>query len=684
VTLGVGDDHAALHDTVRRWSADRCPAAVPRAFLDGAPEQPPPFWEELASLGWLGLHLPERDGGEGYGLLEAAVVTEALGEACAPGPFVPTVVASAVIDRWGDDDLRARLPAMARGELVAAVDGLGAATAHVLLHRTDEGWSVFERDEVDVAERANVDETRRVADVVPRSGRDGRRLDAPPGAIDDLLAALLAAEACGVAAWCVDTAASYARVREQFGRPIGQFQGVKHRCADMLCALELARAAAWDAVRGDDVDPLAAAAAAALAPDAALRCAKDCVQVLGGIGFTWEHDAHLYLRRAMALRALAGTAAGWRARAASLVRGGHRRTLAVALPPEADAHRTEVRAFVDRLRQRETGEWRAALADEGYLAPHWPSPWGRDASAIEQLVIDDELRQAGVRRPHLQVGAWVLPTLIAHGSVAQQERFVPPTLRGEITWCQLFSEPGAGSDLASLSTKASRADGGWVLTGQKVWTTMAAESDYGLCLARTGSSAARHDGITCFVVDMRSAGIDIRPLRELTGQAMFNEVFLSDVFVPDDCVVGEVDDGWRLARTTLANERVSMGSGSSFGLGEEALVALTDEVDDEVAALLVEAHALAVLGLRMTARAVAGGQPGPEASVRKLLGVEHDQRVQEVGWRLLGRAGALADGPASTWANGFLANRCLTIAGGTSEVQRNVIAERLLGLPRDP
>ncbi len=294
------------------------------------------------------------------------------------------------------------------------------------------------------------------------------------------------------------------------------------------------------------------------------------------------------------------------------------------------------------------------------------------------------------------MGAWAAPTVAVHGTPEQQERWVGPTLRGEITWCQLFSEPGAGSDLASLTTAAVRAEGGWMLTGQKVWTTMADSADWGICLARTNPAAAKHLGITYFVVDMRTPGLDIRPLRELTGLAMFNEVFLDDVFVPDDAVIGEVDGGWPLARTTLANERVSMGSGSSFGGGIEALLGLVAErtasgalaadplVLDGVGALVAEAHSLAAIGLRATARSVSGAAPGAEASVRKLLGVEHDQRTQELGLALLGPEGATTAGAAAQWTFGFLANRCLTIAGGTSEIQRNVIGERLLGLPRDP
>jgi len=240
-------------------------------------------------------------------------------------------------------------------------------------------------------------------------------------------------------------------------------------------------------------------------------------------------------------------------------------------------------------------------------------------------------------------------------------------------------------------------EGGWSLTGQKVWTSLAAEADWGICLARSNPRAAKHLGITYFIVDMRSDGIEIRPLKELTGNAMFNEVFLDDVFVPDDCVIGEVDGGWPLARTTLANERVAMGSGTSFGGGVEALLSLVGNdgevldspgpdpvVLDGLGALVAEAHSVALLGQRTAERALTGAAPGPELRVRKLLAAEHDQRVQEFGLSLLGGDGATVEGAAAQWAFGFLANRCLTIAGGTSEVQRNVIAERLLGLPRDP
>jgi alkylation response protein AidB-like acyl-CoA dehydrogenase len=707
VTIAIGDDQRVLGEAVARFAAQRCTPTVARAAIDDPTHALPPFWDELRGLGWLDLRPAD-----GLGFAELAVVLEGLGRAVAPGPALPTAWASALVALSLGPDAERVLGSTQAGAVAAAGDGpvLSGGQADVVVAPRGDRWFAVRREDGPAEPVAALDATRPLSRTAP-TGDDG---DGPgpgvelPGLTGDRVEAvgivLAAAEAVGGAAWCVDTAAAYARDRRQFGRPIGQFQAVKHRCADMLVRLEQARSVAWDAAAAlDGDDPwgpsaqLAVAAAGAIALDAFVETAKDCIQVLGGIGFTWEHDAHLYLRRAVALRQLLGGPGPWRRRIATAALGGARRHLTLDLPPEAEALRAEVAATVDAIAALPKAERRTPLADAGLIVPHWPPPWGRGAGAVEQLVIDQELRRAKVRAPHLQVGAWAAPTIAAHGTVEQQERWVGPTLRGEISWCQLFSEPEAGSDLASLTTAAARTDGGWLLTGQKVWTTMAAEADWGICLARTDPGAPKHLGITYFVVDMKAPGIDIRPLRELTGLEMFNEVFLDDVFVPDDCVVGEVHGGWPLARTTLANERVSMGSGSSFGGGIEALVALVAErgaagrldaddpaVLDPLGALVAEAHSVAVLGLRTTMRSVHGAKPGPEASVRKLLGVEHDQRTQELGLSLLGPEGATVVGAAGQWTFGFLANRCLTIAGGTSEIQRNVIGERLLGLPRDP
>jgi alkylation response protein AidB-like acyl-CoA dehydrogenase len=508
--------------------------------------------------------------------------------------------------------------------------------------------------------------------------------------VEHLLATLFAAESAGVARWCLDTAVAYAKIREQFDRPIGSFQAVKHLCAEMLCRAEQAAALAWDAARAPG--SLSAPAAAALTLDAAVDNAKDCVQILGGIGFTWEHDAHLYLRRALANRQLLGGSARWRRRVADLALTGERRRLGVVTDdPEARAAAREFAASIGGLSTREQRE---RLADSGYLAPHWPRPYGLAASPRAQLVIDEELANAGIRRPDLVIGAWAVPTILTHGTDEQRKRFVPPTLRGELSWCQLFSEPGAGSDLASLRTRAVRvaasdgeAGGGWRLSGQKVWTSAAVAADWAICLARTDPAAPKHDGITYFLVDMRSAGITLRPLREITGEARFNEVFLDDVFVPDDCVVGEVDGGWPLARTTLANERVAIGGGSSLGEGVERLLSLAADLDDgareRIGFLVAQGLSVSLVDLRATQRQLDGRGPGPESSVCKLVGVRQRQDVAEAALELLGPAGAAIDEATSPAVHEFLLTRCLSIAGGTTQVLLNLVGERILGLPRE-
>ena len=724
--IGLDEDHVARASTVERWVAARDVRAAARATLDAAADALPSFWAELAEHGWLGLAVSPDRGGQGYGAAELTVVLEVLGRSCAPGPILATVVAATAIDRWGTD------PELARGLVDGTAVGGFAATADLVLDGDGDGvstvsgraigwggvladrfllpvggvgWCVVDRDAVEVRELPSFDPTSRLAEVrldgvaVPadrwlaRGATTGSTDEEDPVRLAELLAGAMAV---GVADWCVTTAAEYAQVREQFGRPIGQFQAVKHRCANMLVALEAARATVWDAARAFD-DPesgggvVAQGAAAAWATETGFRCAKDCIQVLGGIGYTWEHDAHLYLKRATALHSLLPGPNDARARIARAVAEGEVRPLSIDLPVEAEPARERTRALVDELRANDKARWRSMIADAGYLVPHWPAPWGLDASPVEQLAIDAELRTARVRRDHLQVAGWVLPTIIGHGRADQQERFIGPSLRGEITWCQMFSEPGAGSDLASLTTTATRVDGGWSITGEKVWTTMADRADWAICLARTDPEAPRHEGIGCFLIDMATPGIEVRPLRELTGMAMFNEISLVEVVVPDECLVGGPTEGWQCARTTLANERVSMASGSSFGPGVSALFDLARTrgvlhdpiVADRLGALVAEAHAIAMLGVRTTLRALGGGQPGPEASVRKLLGVEHEQAVQEEGLGLLGPDAVTGEADGAIWAGGFLGNRALSIAGGTSEIQRNVIAERLLGLPKD-
>ena len=373
------------------------------------------------------------------------------------------------------------------------------------------------------------------------------------------------------------------------------------------------------------------------------------------------------------------------------------------LPAEAETYRDEVRAFVrEHAREgRFPPDWNVKLAEAGYVAPHWPKPYGLDAGPVQQLVIDDELRSVGAPRPVNPIGiGWAGPTLLVAGTRAQQECYLPGILTGAEIWCQLFSEPGAGSDLASLTTRAERDGDEYVVHGQKVWTTLAHFAQYGILLARTDPKAEQHRGISYFVVDMSTPGITVRPIRQMDGTAMFNEVFLDGVRIPTREIVGEENDGWRLAKVTLGNERVSLsGEGALWGRGPTADTVLDivrrhggvadPTVRQRLAALYIESEVLRLIRLRTVSAMVRGHEPGPETSVRKALADEHGQHVMALAVELAGTEGMLLDRgpfgePDSTWSEGFLYSRALTIGGGTSEVQRNIIGERVLGLPREP
>jgi hypothetical protein len=371
---------------------------------------------------------------------------------------------------------------------------------------------------------------------------------------------------------------------------------------------------------------------------------------------------------------------------------GVRRVVALDLPPEADAIRDEVRAETAELAGLDEAAQRQRMIETGYVMPHWPKPWGRAASAVEQLVIDEELAAAGVTRPQYGITGWVILTLIQHGTDDQIARWVRPTLDGTLVWCQLFSEPDAGSDAAGVKTRATRVEGGWLLNGQKVWTSGAHQAQRGLATVRTNPDAPKHNGITTVVIDMAADGVEVRPLRQITGGTDFNEVFFSDVFVPDDDVVGQPDAGWTVARATLGNERVSIGGGAGGGGGMGArlvrlLAAHGDRLPGAAARLgrhLAEEQTLSLLDLRRAERAVAGAEPGPEGNVTKLVLAEHGHETAAIAAALVGPDMAFLEGEGATAALLTLATRAMSIAGGTSEITRNQIGERILGLPRDP
>jgi 3-oxochol-4-en-24-oyl-CoA dehydrogenase len=720
--IALTDDHRELAEVARAFLTSQKARWAARSLLDAADESRPPFWQNLVELGWLGLHVEEEHGGSGFGLPELVVVVEELGRAVAPGPFVPTVIASATIAKNGTAEQKSRLlPGLIDGTVTAGIgldgqvqlkdgvaDGdagivLGAGLAELLLIAAGEDVLLLERGRAGVSVEVpdNFDPTR-------RSGRV--RLDHVSVSADDVLVGarnsalarartLLAAEAVGGAADCVDAAVDYAKVRQQFGRTIATFQAVKHHCANMLVAAESGVAAVWDASRAAAEDSsedetqfqLAAAVAAALAFPAYARNAELNIQVHGGIGFTWEHDAHLHLRRALVIAALFGGDAPARD-VFERTAAGAKRENSLDLPPEAEQLRTRIHADAAEIAQLDKEAQRDKLIETGYVMPHWPKPWGRAADAVEQLVIEEEFRAAGIKRPDYSITGWVILTLIQHGTDWQIERFVEKALRQEEIWCQLFSEPEAGSDAASVKTRATRVDGGWKINGQKVWTSGAQYCARGLATVRTDPEAPKHAGITTVIIDMKGPGVEVRPLRQITGGSEFNEVFFNDVFVPDEDVVGAPNSGWTVARATLGNERVSIGGSGSFYEGlASTLVRLAQQQSDRLAgapirigSFLADDHALRLLNLRRAARSVEGAGPGPEGNITKLKLAEHMVDGAAIWAALSGPEVALTDGPGAVVGRLAMGARGMAIAGGTSEVTRNQIAERILGMPRDP
>jgi alkylation response protein AidB-like acyl-CoA dehydrogenase len=733
--IAITPEHQDLADSVRSLVARVAPSEVLHAAMETPVENPPPYWQAAAEQGLQGLHLAESVGGQGFGILELAIVLAEFGYGAVPGPFVPSAIASALISAH-DPDAKI-LAELASGAAIAAYaldSGLtatrqgaheealvirgevravpAAAQASVLvlpvaIDSRDE-WVVLRAEQLEIVPVRSIDPLRPIAHVRANAievGDDAVLSSLSMTTAYALMSTLLSAEAVGVARWATDTASHYAKIREQFGRPIGQFQAIKHKCAEMVADTERATAAVWDAARAIDETcqnkwdatvsqvEFAAAVAATLAPTAAQRCTQDCIQVHGGIGFTWEHDTNVYYRRAVMLAACFGRGSEYPQKVVDTATSTGMRAVDIDLDPDTEKLRAEIRAEVAALKAMPREPRKVAIAEAGWVLPYLPKPWGRAASPVEQIIIAQEFTTGRVRRPLVGIAAWIIPSIVAFGTEEQKQRFLPPTFRGEMIWCQLFSEPGAGSDLAGLSTKATRADGGWRITGQKIWTTAAQYSHWGALLARTDPSPPKHNGITYFLLDMKSEGITVKPLRELTGNAMFNTVYIDDVFVPDEFVLGEVNRGWEVSRNTLTAERVSIGSSDANFLATlpEFVEFIRDGQFDQVAQhragqLIAEGHAAKVLNLRSTLLTLAGGDAMPSAAISKLLSMRTGQGYAEFAVSSFGTDAAIGDTNelAGKWGEYLLASRATTIYGGTSEVQLNIIAERLLGLPRDP
>ncbi|OBK82219.1 acyl-CoA dehydrogenase [Mycobacterium sp. 1164985.4] len=736
MSLALTPEQRELSDAVAQFAARRAPVAATRESFDLlAAGHLPTWWKDFAANGFHAVHLPEDYGGQGGTLLDAACVLEAAGKTSLPGPLLPTVATGAVaLLAEPTKSADALLTRLAEGQVATLalpttsafiarddgerwliegdsdlLSGICTATMVLICAATDDGGEVWAV--VETTQSSAVVEVVGGTDLLTDLGR--LRLDGYPIAKADALTgidadraeylntALTASMAAGITQWCVEAATTHLRTREQFGKLIGTFQALQHSAAMLLVNSELASAATWDAVRAAsepiDQQAIATAGAALMAVIPCPDLALDTLTMFGAIGFTWEHDLHLYWRRATSLAASIGDKNGWARRLGELTaaterdfsvdlgdaeadfRAGVAETLdnAAALRNDGQGRQGDYEHFA-------TGPQRSAIAEAGLIAPHWPPPWGIEASPLQQLIIDEEFnKRPTLTRPSLGIAEWILPSLIKAGSKDLQQRLIPPTQRGELAWCQLFSESGAGSDLAALATRATKVDGGWRINGHKIWTSSAHRADYGALLARTDPTVPKHRGIGYFIVGMRSPGIEVQPIKHASGEQEFNEVWLDDVFVPDEMLLGEPTGGWALAIATMAEERSAISGyvqyDRSAPLRRATATPNRDDTMRELGELDAYANAIKALGVRETIRLLDGQGSGPASSIAK---VAMNVLLRRTFPATLGSAGRSAMAADADVVQPYLRVPAELIGGGTKEIQLNIIAQMILGLPR--
>lgn len=754
---------AALRETAAKYLAARISREDIAAQADG-PEATlkRELWVEVASLGWTGLGLEESQGGAGLSLADRVVLFEEFGRSLTTLPFFSGVGLVTPVVRE-DDDLARRvaegssvvtlawaerhatmtspdLATVARHEggavylsgLKVRVPDLGVADEVIVSARGDGGTQLYlvsrAAPGVECYAEPSIDGTRRsgtleLRDAPARLLVGAPRSEAVLATVAREASVALCYEALGVADEVLRDAAAYAATRQQFGRPIGSFQAVAAPLADRYVALELARALAeWAARacdRGEDADVAVAAAKAACA-EAAIRTVEVAIQVAGAIGFTWEHHYHRFLRRALWIDGFEGGASSQRARVASALLDERRAPRVVEQYDDDDlaAFRSSVRAWIeaslptdarglDLVEPLETYEevkeqWRRLMVDTGLLVAHWPeSLGGRGESPLRTALFREEAIRAHPRVSHGDGGSdLVAPLLMAYGTDEQQRRYLDPIRRETEFWAQGFSEPDSGSDLASLKTRAVAEGDVWVLNGQKTWSTYAPVAEWLFVLARTDPDASRHRGITCFIVNAKAPGVEIRPIRDIAGTDEFGEVFFTDVRVPSSDVLGPVNEGWSVAVMTLAIERV-IESCEDIGeldfLMDRLLDCLSDwgddaagyrrdaEVRQRVASLWSSLQALRLVQYRCLRALEESPVPPPESEILKLAWSEVSQQVARLGIDLFGplaHTSSRASTIARFWEFWYMMSRSVTIYAGTSEILRSVIAERILGLPR--
>ncbi len=758
----LSDEQRMLRDAGADFFAAEGEGRRLRDWRGRAPGYDRARWREMAALGWLGLCLPEAYGGSGCSLAQASLLLEQCGRALAPEPLI----AGALMPGWallhGDNEaLRARwLPALARGEqtlalawqerehdqttrpeslratprgdgfvldgakrFVAAADAAGAFIVSALapqgpvlllveagqpgltlatLPRVDGGfWGELQFKGVEASAAQLVADAPR-ADAVLQRALDLGRIAA-------------AAELLGVMGRALDSSVQYIAVREQFGRPVGSFQALQHRAANLLIQVELTRAvvaqsAALADAEGTDAGRLSAAAsqAKARASAAALEVTKGCIQLHGGIGYTDECAIGLYLKKAMVGAAWLGAAAWHRRRYNDLApAGGDEAAPEWVVGGEQPIRRDELRRWLadnfppawrfpsSRLSLRDTREWHVKLNARGWAAPNWPKEHGgMGLGAYEQVALQSEFDRHGIQiAPNMAV-VMLGPLIIRHGTEAQKREILPRILSGEVRWCQGYSEPSAGSDLANLRTTAVADGDDFIVNGQKIWTSFAHEADMIFLLVRTDPKAKKQEGISFLLADMRSPGITVKRIRNLSGGSEFCEVFFDNVRVPRANLVGGLNEGWTMAKSLLGSERIMIGNprGARAPLLRLRELAQANGLDDDAAwrarhdELRLDVDDLDALFVRCVDVLRRGRDLGPEVSMLKIWVTETQQRVADLMLETAGESGvsdqslALAGGALHP-ANVFFSARPASIYGGSNEIQRNILAKGVLELP---
>ncbi len=740
------DEQTMFAEGARRLLADRSSPDRLRQLLDEQAEWDATLWAALAESGALGAAIPEEHGGLGLGFAELAVVAHEIGRANAAVPFASSVIAAAALVSLGSEDQKARwLPRLAAGEAVGCMAWADSTPDTLASNGDTVSGSIPVVADAGIADFALVERAGRLL-LVELSSVQRLKLDSfdqlrgfyllefdncfaavLPGsdqasiaALRDRAAVLAAFEAIGGTDACIDMARDYALERQMFGRPLASYQAIKHKLADIKAARELAFSAATGAAFVADNDPGSLAAEAASARLTAIAAfesaARENQQIHGGIGYTWEANCHFYYRRE---RAHAATLRGreyWAARLlANRPQPSQLDQTALDSTEEA-AFRREARDWLagnapdfarpkgaewDDVTEASMGRaWQARLFDGGYASILLPEELGGRGGSLNEALIfmEEEGRYRVPKGPYIGIGLkMALPVIARHGTSEQITRFTTPTLKGELLWCQLFSEPAAGSDLAALRTRAVRDGDDWVVNGQKVWSSWAHHSDWAILLTRTDPTRPKHKGLTFFVLDMKSPGIEVRPIRQISGASDFNETFLTDVRIPDSCRIGSEGEGWACAMTVLMGERLGAGAEPDPDGGIRGLIGLAERTsatggnlidNNHVSTRLGEMFAHELAGERLTARLREmishGDDPGALGGAVKLTAANRMQQSAGFAMEMLGSQG-VARMPGETsldnaWRD-YVWAVALRVAGGADEVLRNQIAERVLGMP---